>query len=185
MLCHENVATLWTLIKFNGYALSRDDWLFTCSTSACEDPAVLRYWSSKQGTCGSVKATSVWLCVYMSVSLCVCVCVCVCLGNAIDQGSVNAASFHAGRTETHPRHSGVENVVVWSASSVARARTNSKNHSAVVLTELAEQKWLPLHWVSSEDSQQSIVYVHVPLPSCSPQLHSRSQSPTSTWSRGV
>jgi len=73
--------------------------------------------------------------VSFSLYPCLCLSVCVCVGNSVDKGCVNVASFHTRRTTAHPWHAWVENVMVRSASSVAGPRTNGKSHSTILLTD--------------------------------------------------
>ena len=97
------------------------------------------------------------LCVSLWVCLCAWLCLCV-LGAAVDKSRLNVASLHAGRTKTDPRHTWVENVMVRSTSSVARARTNSKNHSAIVLTWVSTTELITMHWVSTDSHSWSSMF---------------------------
>jgi len=67
----------------------------------------------------------------------------VCAGDAVDKGRVDVASLHARGTETHPRHTRVENVVVRSTPSAAGPWTNCKDHSAILLTDSIELTMIP------------------------------------------
>jgi len=54
-------------------------------------------------------------------------------GSAVDQGRVNAASLHARRAGANSRHLGMEEVVVWVATSAAGQWSTGQSNTAFIL----------------------------------------------------